>query len=191
MSLITHPDIMAEAFKYFAKFPVLSKVQAVFKRQSEKSKFTGYEPIRTAIAALTIHSLVPELKGFIFGADENVLKRQIEDIGGEMFLFLDFGNIYSSQNQTTNGKIDDFEFSITVAQAAKPEDLDVPETVLLYDNTLNAMRKIREQMIADQQCSPFMKQILFPHQIMPWYARDLANSQGWTMAFRRSGIAIL
>lgn len=191
MSISTHPNIIRDAFTYFAKFPDHDRVMDVFVRPAAGSAFSGYATLKSEINALTEHSLVPEIEGFVFGPDENVIRKQIEDIGGKIFMFLDYGPINSGEDQTLKYKTDEFELALTIARPYKPDEQDIPELVLLGDETLNALRRVREQMIADQKCSPFMKQILFPHQVLPWYARDLANSQGWTMVLRRRAIAML
>lgn len=191
MSLEKYPNIVADALAYFAKFPLHANVLKIFTKPAASSTFTGYTALLAQISDLTEKELLPEIKGFVFGPDKEVIARQIEDMGGELFLFLDYGDISTSQHHTTNALTDSFALSITVARCYKQEDLNIPEMVLLGDQTLNAIRGIRAQMIADQQCSPFIKQISFPHQVIPWYARELQNSQGWTMVLQRSAIDLL
>lgn len=191
MSLERYPNIVADALVYFAKFPLHANVVKIFTKPASASSFAAYQALQTQINNLEEKELLPEIAGFVFGPDKEVVSRQIEDLGGDMFLFLDYGDISTNQDPTTRALTDNFALSVTVARCYKQEDLNIPEMVLLGDQTLNAVRAIRAQMIADQQCSPFMRQILFPNQVIPWYARELQNSQGWTMVLQRSAIDML
>lgn len=193
MSLETNPNLLRDAFLYFAKFPDYTELQKLFKRQPGTSAFSDYSALKAEIEAFAEEerNLIPAIKKLVFAPDEERLKKQIEDVGDGIFMLVDYGNIDTGQDATLKYKTDNMGFALTIARCKKPENMDVPELMLIGDETLNIIRQIREQMIADQQCSPFMRQILFPHQIVPWFARDLQNSHGWTMVMQRQGIEML
>ena len=187
MSIADHPTLLRDAFVYFAKFPLQAGMLKVFKRND--SKISGYSTLKSELEALTVHSLVSGIVNYVFAQDEDTLKKQIEDTNGP-FLFLDYGTI-SSGKDGMQRVTDTMDFALIVAEKFKPEGRDAVEMVLKQDELLNYLRTIREQMIYDQKCSPFVKELDFPHKIDPWYARDMQNATGWAMVFSRSGIGLL
>jgi hypothetical protein len=186
MSLETNPYLIREAFEYFAKFPEHGNVMGLFEHPSTDN---SYNELKDLIAGLSIHSQIPGLEHYLFSRDEKRIKKMIEDINGP-FLFLDYGNLKTNQDNLKRKK-DSFQLAITVAEKQNPDDLNVPEAVLFSDKTLNMMRLIRNIMLQDQKCSPFVKQLEFPHEISPFYARGWSNATGWSMVFERSGVDLL
>lgn len=174
---------------YFAKFPHLASILNVFTIRAS-SFGTDYTTFKTELEALTPNSLVPDIKGYVFGQSEDVIKKQIEDIGDRPFLFLDFGDFRSDQDDKMR-KNDTGQFGLTVARTIKPDALNMIESVLESDRMLNYMRTIRSAIIADQTCSPFVKRLSFPHEIVPFFARDWQNATGWSMMFQTKGIDLL
>ena len=188
MSLILHPALLREAFLYFAKFPQLAGVVSSMFRTG-KTTVTGYAALKAEVEALAVNSLVPEILNFLFSSNEDKLRAEIEDTKG-VFMLLDYGQLDSSID-TIRRRNDQFEMGIIIARKLKPEDYDMAEILLIQDELLNIMRKVREQMIIDSKCHPFVKQLELPHRVNPWYARELANATGFSIMFSKSGIDIL
>lgn len=187
MSIVNHPELLKESFLYFAKFPKKSGVQEIFRIGN--SGITGYTALKAAIDAMATHSLVPEITNYLFSSNQEKLKKDIEDTKG-IFMLLDYGQLSSSKDNMQR-KNDEFELGIVIAIKMNPDDYDMPEIVLLSDQLLNAARKVRELMLEDSKCSPFVKQISFPHRISTWYARDLHNATGFYLMFNKTGIDMM
>jgi hypothetical protein len=77
--------------------------------------------------------------------------------------------------------------SLTVAIPHKIESQDMVEQVLMADDALMMLLEIRSLMEADSIC-PFVKQITFPTEITPFFARELSDSTGWTLVFKKKTI---
>lgn len=188
MSLINHPNIIQETLLYFARFPVRDNVLARFrKRQSEH--FTDYyNTMRDTITnwADGNHSLCPAIDDLVFSSNEDAIKKQIEDMDGRMYMFLDYGQFQGNEAGNAKRKEQTFELAITVAQQWKPDDIDMFEHAALSDKTLNAVRCIAAQLVADQATCSGSEQILqYPFTLVPFYAREWQNSIGWTLAFNQ------
>lgn len=188
MSISLHPQLLREAFLYFAKFPILSGVISSMFRSGSVTT-SGYNELNATLQLLSPNSLMPEILNFLFSSNEDKLKKEIEDTAG-IFMLLDYGQLSSSQDGMMR-KNDEFEMGIIIARKLKPDDYDMAETLLIQDELLNTVRKVREQMITDQKYHPWVKQLNFPHTISPWYARELCNATGFSMIFTRTGIDMI
>jgi len=188
MSIQLHPQILREAFMYFAKYP---KIDGVISSMfcANKTEVSGYSELQTSLVALDPQSLVPEILNFLFSSNEDKLKKSIEDTTGA-FMLLDYGQLSCSQDNVMR-KNDELELGIIIARKMNPDHYDMAETLLMHDELLNLIRKVREQMIEDSKYHPFVKQITFPHRIMPWYARELGHATGFSMMFSKSGIDMM
>jgi hypothetical protein len=67
--------------------------------------------------------------------------------------------------------------------------LNSAEEVLLVDELLNTLRQIRADMRADKD-NPFIKTLIFPNEITPFFAREMSNSYGWTL-FKMQGVDLV
>lgn len=184
MSIPLHPNILKEACLYFAKYPLLSGViESLFK---SGKNMAGYSDFKNDIAALEVNSLVPGILNFLFSSNEDKLKSSIEDTKGP-FMLLDYGQLSCSQDSVKRLN-DEFELGIIIARKLDPKNYDMAEIILMSDELLNFTRIVRNQMIEDSFDHPFVKQISFPHRIMPWYARELAHATGFSLMFNKTGI---
>ncbi len=187
MSLQTNPYFLREALLYFAKYPEKTGLlKSLFRIGS--TTVSGYDQLKTDITNAA-EELVPGIVNFLFSANEDKLKEGIEDTKG-VFMLLDYGQISSSKDDRKRQN-DQFELGIIIARKMKPESYDMAETLLLMDEMLNLLREVRQQMITDSKCSPFVKQLDFSQRIDPWYARELSNATGWSMSFTKTGIDLL
>lgn len=188
MSRAFHPQLLREAFLYFAKFPQLEGVVSSMFRSGSVAT-AGYNELKVLVQALQPNALAPEILNFLFSSNEEKLKTSIEDTKG-IFMLLDYGQLSCSKDGMER-KNDAFEMGIIIARKIKPNDYDMAETLLIQDELLNTVRKVREQMIEDQKNHPWVKQLDFPHTISPWYARDLHHATGFSMMFSKTGIDMI
>jgi len=188
MSTALHPNILREAFLYFAKFPVLEGVVSSIFRTGNPA-VAGYADLKNQVLALNPNSLVSDIRNFLFSSNDEKLKQSIEDTPG-IFMLLDYGQLSCSQDQLKRLN-DEIEFGIIIARKIDATKFDLAEIILMQDELLNLMRQVRAIMIEDSKCHPFVKQINFPHQINPWYARELQNATGFSMTFSKTGIDMI
>jgi len=188
MSISLHPNLLEEAFLYFAKFPRLEGVKSSMFRMGS-TNIKGYDSLKTAISELSNNSITPEILNFLFSANEEKLKSGIEDTKG-IFMLLDYGQLSSSLDNL-HRQNDESELGIIIAQKMKQEDYDMAEILLIQDQMLNIMRAVREQMRKDSVCNPFVQQLKLPSRISPWYARELCNATGFSMNFTKSGVEMI
>lgn len=182
-------NVITDAFKYFAKFPAKAGVMENFNK-SESPYFDNYTTLKSEIDALDPHSQVPEIGDYVFGVDEESVKKRIEQING-IYLFVDYGNITTRREEPALVETADFLLAITVAMPMKPEQLDAFESVLISEQTLQHIVTIKNTMKEDSKNKTFTHQLTFPAEITPWYAREMANSHGWTMVFSKTGVQLV
>lgn len=188
MSRAFHPQLLREAFLYFARFPELQGVlSSMF--QSGSVNTEGYTELHSLVQNLNPNSLVPEMGNFLFSSNEEKLKSSIEDTKG-IFMLLDYGQLSSSKDNLER-KNDAFEMGIIIARKLNPTQYDMAEILLIQDELLNTVRKVRERMIEDQKGHPWVKQLSFPHTISPWYARELHHATGFSMMFSKTGVDMI
>lgn len=172
-------SLIQDVFTYFAKFPLKEGVLKNFNKA--ESYYGDYPTFKDSITNMVIHFLVPTIKEFVFGVDESVVRKRIGEVSG-MYLFVDYGNIQYSQDHLKRN-ISEFHLAITVAIPIDPENIDYAEQVLVPDYCHAALQEIKNHMQADN--TPFVKQLEFPNEMTPFVARELHNSVGWTLIFRK------
>jgi len=181
-------SLLADSFKYYAKFPQKDGVLRNFNR-ADSTIVTGYSALKAEITALTIHSLIPDIVDFVVGIDQTTIQKRIKNISG-IYMFLDYGAIAISKDDIQR-EYTEFLLALNIARPVDPEKTDYVEEILLGDIMLSYMLQVRDIMKADQLEDPFVKQLDFPHEITPFFAADLSNSAGWTMIFKKKGLGLL
>lgn len=190
--------LIRDTFKYFAKFPLLAGVQSNFNK-SDSSYFPplegaggggSYATLKAEIAALTTHSLIPGITDYVFGVDETVVKKRIEQING-IYLFVDYGNISDMLSGEPKVETGELIIAVTVARKTPLDGFDTIESLLLADKTLEYISTIKDTMKTDSKSVAYVKPMTFPAEISPWFARELFNSCGWTMTFRKKGVHLI
>jgi len=175
--------IMQDVFTLFAKYPEKSGVLDTFNKG--ESTIPGYEAFKTSIQNLEEHSMIPDIKHYIFGVNEDIIKKYISDIDS-YYLFIDYGDINSNvdgMNRRTSG----IYLAATVALPFKPKDYDMADQVILTDIALQYLLQIKEDLITKQKKHPWLKNLSDNHDISPFVARELNGSVGWTLTFRKEG----
>ena len=151
--------------------------------QDESELYPDYSVLKAEIESLESHSLVPEIEEFVFGVNEDSVNKRIKELDGP-YLFINYGHIMTIENQH-KVQTDEMIISLTAVIPHKIESQDMVEQVLMADDALKMLLEIRSLMEVDSIC-PFVKQITFPTEITPFCARELSDSTGWTMAFKKT-----
>ncbi len=182
--------LLQDTFKYFAKFPAFAGVQKNFNVSESKRFGTDYSNFQTSIDNLDEKDLIPGIADYIFGVDEDMVKRRIQSISG-IFLFVDYGAINIDQEGDALYEMNEFRIAITVAFPIKENTLDPVETMLMHQTMLDYMAQIKDKMRQDKKKIDLIKEIKFPLEINPWFSRELMNSSGWSMLFSRQGVGMV
>ena len=99
---------------------------------------------------------------------------------------MDYGGITSSED-LRHVKSDELSLAVTVARPVSSTAMDMADELVLSDRLLRIIAAIRDDMRSDDSDS-FIRRLLFPNDITPFFARELSNSYGWTLMFKMRGI---
>jgi len=177
--------LLQETFLYFAKYPLHDGAMKFFNKSTADP---SYVALKQSCQDLPVKNKFPEISDYIFGINEQSIKKRIESIRG-IYLFIDYGNINSVED-TKNVKYDNFHMAVTVAQPTSSTSFDLAEELILSDKLLSIISSIRDEMRYDKTDS-FIKRIVFPNDITPFFARELSNSYGWTLMFQLKGVDLI
>ncbi len=175
--------ILQDIFHYFAKYPSQQAVNKFFNRKNASS-LDSYAQMK-AKALTACKEIYPEITDYIYGVNEDQVKKQISQVRG-IYLFIDYGNI-TSRVDRLNVKEDVMQLAVTIAKPISSGTFDMAEEILITEQLLQIMTSIRDDMRNDRS-DPFIKRLTFPYDITPFFARELSNSYGWTLMFNISGI---
>lgn len=174
-------NILQDIFVYFARYVTPDVVERFFTKTSGDE---DYARLRSS-AMSAAQGRFPQLTDYIFGVQEDSVSRRISQVKG-VYLFVDYGNI-SSMEDARNVRSDEFSLAVTVARPMSSTALDMADELLVSDRLLRVITAIREDMRSDDSDS-FIRRMLFPNDITPFFARELSNSYGWTLMFKMKGV---
>ena len=177
-------NILADTFKYFAKYPSLEAVEKFFNRGTHSAE---YQQLYDTVLPLTT-GLYPDITDYIFGVNEDSVKKRIASVRN-IYLFVDYGNI-TSVTDNRDVKRDEFNLAITIAKPTATSSFDQAEELLISDKLLQMVCSIRRDMREDRE-NAYVKRLVFPNEISPFFARELSNSYGWTLMFKMNGIDMI
>lgn len=177
-------SILKDIFTYFARYVTPDVVDRFFTRSAGELPYTSLRDEARAAARGTF----PELTDYIFGVQEDSVSRRISQVKG-VYLFVDYGNI-SSIEDVRSVRSDEFSLAVTVARPMSTTAMDMADELLVSDRLLQIIASIREDMRSDDS-EPYIRRMLFPNDITPFFARELSNSYGWTLMFKMKGTAWL
>lgn len=132
--------------------------------------------------------IIPQITDFVFGVDEEVVKKAVSNISG-YFLFVDFGEIQSSTD-ANNRITDSFSISMTVAKRYDENSMDQISTAIIFDNCLDMAATIKRTLVKEQKKYPWLKDIDGNSTFSPFVSREL-SAIGWSMIFDRQGLDLL
>ena len=173
--------ILHDIFVYFARYMSQDVVSAVFTKAHGEE---AYDSLRSeALSAAT--GRFPGITDYVFGVQEDSVSRRISQVKG-IYLFVDYGGITSSED-LRHVKSDELSLAVTVARPVSSTAMDMADELVLSDRLLRIIAAIRDDMRSDDSDS-FIRRLLFPNDITPFFARELSNSYGWTLRFKMRGI---
>lgn len=174
-------SLLKDIFTYFARYVTPDVADRFFTKSAGEQEYTMLRDEARAAARGTF----PELTDYIFGVQEDSVSRRISQVKG-VYLFVDYGNI-SSMEDARNVRSDEFSLAVTVARPMSSTALDMADELLVSDRLLRVIAAIRDDMRSDDANS-FIRRMMFPNEITPFYARELSNSYGWTLMFKMKGV---
>ena len=180
-------NLLQSIFLYFAKYPAHKGVMQNFNLNNSVRE--DYQAFKKAAEDLPVRDVFKNIiTDYVFGVNEESVKKRISSISG-VYLFVDYGNVTSIEDDR-RVKHDDFNLALTLAKPTSANSLNSAEEVLLVDELLNTLRQIRADMRADRD-NPFIKALVFPNEITPFFAREMSNSYGWTLMFKMQGVDLV
>lgn len=176
-----HKTILIDIFLYFARFPKREGIYPMF--NVGNSNIPGYDRLKELIDEMPEHSLT-DINNYIFGSNLEAISSRVNNISND-YLFVDFGAI-DCGTDSSNRMHDSAQLAITVAYRMKSFTADLIEQALAFNSSLHKLTAIRNTMIAEQRCRPWLKNVSEKHTFMPFISKEL-SSVGWTMLFNREG----
>lgn len=176
--------MIIDTMKYFARFVPLKALQNFFLFKGDHD----YAQLKATMIAEESDRRIPEISDYLFGINNESLRRRISSITG-IYLLVDYANITSTIN-ATDCKKDSLHFAVTVA-APHPADEDWVNEALLQQRCLDILSTIRKEMRNDWRDTDQVHWLVFPTTIAPFSSKELANSFGWTMEFDIEGVDIV
>lgn len=177
--------IILDIFKYFAQFPKKENVLKLF--SNGKSSLPGYSELLAFITNMTVHSRIPSLTGFVFGADEEVIKMQVDKCEG-FILFVDYGEI-NAGTDSRNSIQNNWKMAITIMGKLSSE-VDPVENALNSESALSIARSILSMMLADQTECSWLKELSKSYYLAPFDHKGW-SCHGWSVVFEREGADML
>ena len=176
-------NILTEIFIYFAKFPNRAGIYPMF--NIETSNIAGYSEMKQAIDSMPAHSLTT-IENYVFGANLEAIGHRVNNItSGSDYLFVDFGEVDCGVD-SSNRMTDSARLAITVAYRLKNFSIDLMEQMLAFSHSLDSLVGIRNTMISEQRCHPWLKNVSNSHTFVPFVSEKF-SSIGWTLLSNREG----
>ena len=167
--------IIRDIFLYFAQFVSKDVLRDAFLAANAP----GYAELKAAALALPDTRVIPAIKSFIIGPDEEAVRQRIAAATG-LYIFIDYGAA-TSYIDSYDVKTDKMHIGITCA-IPTPEDTDQPSLVLFQDETLSVVKTIRDAMRADSYDTPSLEWLpMEASSVTPFLAKALAGSTGWML----------
>lgn len=173
-------NLLHDALKYFAKFPIRPAVLEMFNKGI--SLLPAYADLKAEIENFPpgVHSLFPEIQGFIFDVTEETVIEKINNLSG-IFMFVDYGDARTELFGPAKIRQHFFTLALTIAQRVIPADYDNIERLIISDEMYTLLHWVVAVMEKDS--NPFCKRIAFPTTATPEVARVNFQAIGWTMKF--------
>ena len=167
--------IIRDIFLYFAQFVSKDVLRDAFLAANA----AGYAQLKAECLALPDTRVIPAIRSFIIGPDEESVRQRISAATG-MYIFIDYGAA-TSYLDSMDVKTDKMHIGITCA-IPTPEDSDQPSLVLFQDETLSVVKTIRDTMRHDSYDDPSLEWLpMEASSITPFIAKALAGSTGWML----------
>ncbi len=167
--------IIRDIFLYFARFIPKDVLTDAFMMNNAE----GYTELKAAALALPSDRIIPSIRSFIIGPDEESVRQRISAAKG-MYVFIDYGAA-TSYIDAMDVKTDKMHIGITCA-IPTPEDTDQPSLILFQDQTLSVIKQMRDAMRADSYDDPSLEWLpMEASSVTPFMAKALAGSTGWML----------
>ena len=172
--------ILIDIFLYFARFP---KREGIYPMFNSGVTTSDYIDLKKKINDMPEHSLT-DINNYVFAANFEAIRARVNNISND-YLFVDFGEIECATD-SSNRMHDQTSLAVTVAYRLNDFSADLVEQALAFNSSLHKLANIRNIMINEQRCRPWLKDVSKNHTFVPFIAKEL-SSIGWTMLFNREG----
>lgn len=175
------PDYINNLYKYFSRFVKKDVIKGNWK-QSEESKFHGYDELVSEILAQDDQYIISEIDMFIVSMNEKYVSDKIRNTD-KLTLFIEYGSF--SYNPTVKNGVSE-KLAVTVCNELTIGNNDNLNEILKMNQCLAVLRRILEHMEKDQRvlenCG-IGNLICFPAEILPIEPQVFYDRAGWTALF--------
>jgi len=180
-------ELLQSIFLYFARYPSHNGVMKNFNRSSTRQEYVDF---KQSAFDLPKKNLFPEIKDYVFGTTDKEVSDKIQSFSGT-YMFIDYGNLEASLDRL-QVKTETLKIGITIAMPLSSNTFDSAELILMHDRYLKILSQIREDVRNESKYpNPFVKQLTFPSQIIPYQSAELKNSFGWSMVYEMKGVGLI
>jgi len=163
---------------YFGKYLGMEYVLKNFKRGTSG---VSYNALKAQVELLPAIGLIPELKEYIFGIDEDVLADRLAAAKGFM-LFVEFGTINGRETQPGMVVESAMQLAISIGYNGDNKGRDEVELMLIRGECLRMLNVLLAQMLADRKAKncDMLRGFEIPKQIFPIPQKALFGVVGYT-----------
>jgi hypothetical protein len=176
------PDLIIELLKYYAKFVPKSVLERIF-IQPGKSRFPGYDEIKTEMLALPNDQVLPDFDTFVVSLNENFVAERMKN-SKEYVLFVEYGS-FSVNHSFTEG----VKGNLAVGVVRKFSDLnnDNVNEIIQMNKCFVLLDTIIQAMADEQETLDFCDGTLvtFPLEIYPVDPAAFYGCGGWIAKFEK------
>lgn len=181
-----------DLIKYFAKFPDKDGVLQLFNKNVLPAPMNAeYTAVKEYIDALPDESLIPELKAYVFGMNEDVIDRIVSKTNG-FYLMVEYGPVRGSIPEKTGRRDGDWKLSVIVARHFDAGQYDPVTEIVVMDKCMKYLLQIVATMEEDEYpACPLKRFNEGAIHFTPVNPTELYESIGWMMDFSETIQAIV
>jgi hypothetical protein len=179
---MTTPDLIIELFKYYAKFVPKSVLEKIF-IQPGKSRFPGYDEIRTEVLAFSTAHVLPDFDTFVVSTNESFVSERMKN-SKEYVLFVEPGS-FSIDHSIVEGVKENV--AVFVVRKFSDSNSDCVNEVIHLNKCFVLLDTILRTMGDEQESLDFCDGLLvnFPVEIYPVEPALFYGCGGWMAKFKK------
>lgn len=170
---------LTDIMLYFAEFAGKAAALEVFNNLNT-STVPGYSELLTSINHIDDSNHIPEIKHYVFGADEASVKQRVSTFS-DTYLFVDYGGGGMATDKL--GRVTkSIQIACTVAVPNASGIFNQAEILLIQDNAKRITEYIDLLIRRDVTRIEWLKNYADASAV-PFISPTLSQSMGWTLSF--------
>jgi hypothetical protein len=156
-------------------------MEYVLKNFKRGTSGVSYNALKAQVELLPAVGLIPELKEYIFGIDEDVLSERLKSAKGFM-LFVEFGTINGTETQPGMVVESAMQLAVSIGYNGDNKSRDEVELMLIRGECLRMLNVLLGQMLADRKAKncDMLRGFDVPKQVFPIPQKALFGVIGYT-----------